>query len=250
MFSEVNNDALAYLVKANPEFETIIQTIIEDNKKTTSMFVHELRNPLSLMKGTIQYIEAKHPEAKEFKYWDQLQELLGDMEQLMVDASVLNVCNHIHKDNTNLVVLINNIISSFMPQAYTKEIDLSVYIDPDSEAYFTSYSCDPIKMKQVFNNLIKNAFEATAPGDYIHISLNFLPGEAPLPSKLSIQISNNGQPIPEEVVENIFVPFVTYKKGGTGIGLALVKKIIDLHYGSIVVESNENQTSFTIQLPL
>jgi signal transduction histidine kinase len=238
------------MVKSNPEFETIIQTIIADNKKTTSMFVHELRNPLSLLKGTIQYIETKHPETKEFKYWSQMQGLIDDMEHIMADASLLNVCNQIHKVDTNLISLINSITSSFMPQALTNEIELSIFVDPDSEAQFLSYSCDPTKMKQVFNNLIKNAFEATSPGNFIHIDLKYLPGEEPFPSKLSIQISNNGQPIPEDVIENIFVPFVTYKKGGTGIGLALVKKIIDLHYGSIVVESNDNRTSFMIQLPL
>jgi signal transduction histidine kinase len=250
MFSEVNNDTLAQMVKSNPELETIIQTIISDNKKTTSMFVHELRNPLTLLKGTIQYIETKHPEAMEFKYWDQLQDLLADMEHIMADASLLNICNYIHKENTNLMNLIENVVSSFMPQALTGEIDIAFYVDPDCAQYCTSYPCDSVKMKQVFANLIKNAFEATAPGNFIHIDLKYLPGDNPAPSKLSIQVSNNGQPIPADIISNIFVPFVTYKKGGTGIGLALVKKIIDLHYGSICVESDEALTSFTIQLPL
>lgn len=250
MFSEINNDTLACIIKTNPEFETIIQTIIDDNKKTTSMFVHELRNPLSLLKGTIQYMEQKHPEAKDFKYWDQIQDLLDDMEHIMADASLLNICNYLHKDNTNLITLINNITNSFMPQALTDQIDLSLTVAPDSEEYFTGYLCDAVKMKQVFGNLIKNAFEATQPGNFIHINLAYLPGECPSPAKLSIEVSNNGQLIPEDALKNIFVPFVTYKKGGTGVGLALVKKVIDLHYGSIFVDSNKDLTSFIILLPL
>ena len=250
MFSEFNNDTLAYLIKSNPELETIIKTIIADNKKTTSMFVHELRNPLSLLKGTIQYIELKHPETKEFKYWSQIQDLLNDMEHIMADASLLNNYNYLNKENTNLINLINTIKSSFMPQAITGQIDLSLTTEPDGEEYFISYYCDSIKLKQVLANLIKNAFEATVPGNFIHIDLKYLPEEYPAPPKLSIQISNNGQPIPEDILENIFVPFVTYKKGGTGVGLALVKKVVDLHYGSISVDSNEELTAFTIQLPL
>jgi signal transduction histidine kinase len=241
---------LACIVKNNPEFEAIIKSIIDDNKKATSMLVHELRNPLTLLKGTIQYIELKHPDTKEFKYWDQIQDLLNDMEHIMADASLLNTCNYIHKENTNLISLIDNIANSFMPQAITKEVALSLIVEPGIDEYFTSYPCDSIKMKQVLINLIKNALEATAPGNFIHILLDYLPGDYPLPAKLSIRISNNGQPIPEDVIENIFVPFVTYKKGGTGVGLALVKKVIDLHYGSIHVDSNENLTAFTIQLPL
>jgi signal transduction histidine kinase len=250
MFSNINNDIFAGMVKSNPEFETMITSIIADNKRTTSMFVHELRNPLSLLKGTIQYIELKHPETRDYKYWDQMQDLITDMDHIMADASLLNTCNYIHKEDTNLIAIINNAVSSFMPQAYSQQIELSLLVDPSCQEYFSSYNCDAVKLKQVFSNLIKNAFEASSPGNFIHISLSYLPAVTSTPSKLSIQISNNGQTIPEEVIENIFVPFVTYKKGGTGIGLALAKKIIDLHYGSISVDSSERLTSFNILLPI
>lgn len=250
MYSTFNNDMLACMVKSNPEFETVINTIIADNKKATSMLVHELRNPLSLLKGTVQYIEMKHPEAKEFKYWDQIQDLVNDMEHIMADASMLNTFNYIKKENTNLIHLIENLINSFMPQASTNQIDLTLTVETGSEDYFTSYACDATKIKQVLINLVKNAFEATSTGNFIHIDLKYLPGEANTPSKISIEISNNGQPIPGDVLENIFVPFVTYKKSGTGVGLALVKKVVDMHYGCVSVESNDALTKFTIQLPL
>lgn len=250
MFSEIDNDTLACIIKSNPEFEPIIQNIISDNKKTTSMFVHELRNPLSLMKGTIQYIELKHPETREFKYWTQMEELLNDMEHIMADASILNTCYSLKKEDCNLLWLIQNVVSSFMPQAYTREIELSLKVTPYEEAYFSSYSCDSGKMKQVLSNLIKNAFEATHPGNFIHIDLSHLPAQNTSPAKLSIRISNNGQPIPEDAIDSIFAPFVTNKKGGTGVGLAVVEKVIDLHYGSISVESNKDLTAFTILLPL
>lgn len=250
MLSEINNDSLATTIKTNPEFEALIKSIIDDNKKTTSMLVHELRNPLCLLKGTVQYIEQKHPEAASFKYWDQLQQLLDDMDQIMSDASLLNTCNYLHKEYTDLLILIQNIICSFMPQAISEKIDLSLTIESEGEEYFKSYSCDKGKIKQVFSNLVKNALEASASGNFIHIHLKYLPGEAPAPAKLSFEVSNNGPPIPEYALKDIFVPFITYKKGGTGVGLAIVKKVIDLHYGNICVSSDEKLTSFTVQLPL
>ena len=250
MLSELSNDTIARLVSNNPELEAIIKKLYSDQKRNTSMFVHELRNPLSLLKGTIQYIEMKHPEAKDFKYWSQMQELVDDMEHIMADASLLNAGNYINKENTNVIALIQTIISSFMPQSITKKIDLCLQVNPDDIPCFTSYYCDPIKLKQVLSNLIKNAFEATEPGDFIHIVLKYIAGVDSAPSKLSIEICNNGQPIPEEVVETIFQPFVTYKKGGTGVGLALVKKVVDLHYGTVHAQSSPDLTSFTILLPL
>lgn len=250
MSSEINNDLLVSMIKSNPEFENALQTVIDDNKKTTSMFVHELRNPLSLLKGTVQYIEQKHPEAKEYKYWDQLQELLADMEHIMSDVSQLNICNYIHKDHANLLQLIQAVVDSFMPQSLSQKVSLSIYTNPRCVSYFEDYECDCVKLKQALSNLIKNAFEATNPGDFIKIELDYLEGEAQLLPKLQIQISNSGSLIPDDEITNIFTPFVSYKKGGTGIGLALVKKVIDLHYGSVHVTSNEQLTSFTILLPL
>ncbi len=250
MFSEQSNDTLACLVKTHPELETILQSIIADNKRTTSMFVHELRNPLSLLRGTIQYIETKHPETAEYKYWYQLQDLVNDMEQMMAEASLLNTFNTLSKADTDLIALINSVKNSFMPQAISLQIDLALTIEPGCAPYFSSYSCDALKLKQALSNLIKNAFEATKPGNYIHISLSKIPGNEQTLSKIAFQIKNNGLPIPEDELENIFTPFVTYKKGGTGVGLAVVKKIADLHYGSISVISKEEFTEFTLLLPL
>lgn len=250
MYSESNYDALARIVKSNPDVEQYINSIKAEHKKDTSMLVHELRNPLTLLKGTIQYIESKHPEAKAFKYWDQLNELVADMENIMSDASLLNSYNLIKKEDVNLIALIQNITNSFMPQAISKDIRLSFSCEPEDEGPFDSYSCDATKLKQAVTNLVKNAFEAVQPGNFINIRLKHQPKTDSSPAKLSIIISNNGAPIPEELQENIFTPFVSYKKGGSGIGLALVKKVVDMHYGSISVKSDENLTVFTIQLPL
>jgi len=250
MLTEADSDKLAQLIKSNPDFDMMIQRLTEDTKHTTSIFVHELRNPLSLMKGTIQYIETKHPETKDFKYWNQLPVLIQDLEHMMTDASVLNTCNILKKESHDLSAFIREIKNNFMPQAMTQQIDLILTIKPECEAYFSTYCYDSIRMKQVFSNLIKNAFEATTPGNFIQITLDYKPETALTPPKLSIQISNNGLPIPEDEISNIFIPFITYKKGGTGIGLALVQKIVELHYGSIHVTSSEDLTSFFILLPL
>lgn len=249
MSLEASPDTIASLIKENPIVDTAIQNIINDYKSTTSMFIHELRNPLSLMKGTLQYIETKHPESKEFKYWSQLLDLVGDMEHMMADASQLNTCNIIHKVDHDLISLIGNVTNSFMPQAVHNQIDLSLTVEEGCERYFQSYPCDSGKIKQVMSNLIKNAFEATRPSNFINVKLSYLPGDKSALPKLSIQVSNNGLPIPEDEIHNIFLPFVTYKKGGSGIGLAVVKKIIELHYGTVNVSSDDMLTCFTLLLP-
>lgn len=228
--------------------EEEIQYFMGDSKRNISMFIHELRNPLSLIKGTLQYIEMKHPEAKEYKYWSQLFELMQDMENIMSDASLLNSCTSPNKRPANLSSIIHDIVRNYMPQAKNQQKKLSIKENPECKSIISSYNCDSSKIKQVISNLLKNALEATLPGDSIEViisqhSIDLIP-------MLSIQIANNGKPIPEDEIDNLFLPFVTHKKEGTGIGLAFSKYVIESHGGSIQVSSTEKLTCFTILLPL
>jgi len=228
--------------------EEAVQKIMDEYKKMTSMFIHELRNPLSLIKGTLQYIEMKHPETKGYKYWGQLFELIDEMEKMMSDASMLNACATLKMEHTNLLNLIQGVVNNYKPQAENQQKQLSLKISPECESVITSYYCDPAKIRQVMSNLIKNALEATSPGNFIEIVISIDSVNArPM---LSVQVNNNGPKIPEDQIGNILKPFVTYKKGGSGIGLALVKRIVDNHMGSISVFSTDALTSFNILLPL
>lgn len=228
--------------------DELIQKIMDDNKRITSMFIHELRNPLSLIKGTLQYIEMKHQEVKEYKYWSQLSELIMDMEHLMTDASLLNSSTTLNIKGTNILTLIQVVVDNYSPQADNQDKLLTFKHTAECESLYSSYPCDSDKIKQVLSNLLKNALEATEPGNYIELILST--GSTDKESMLSIQINNNGKPIPDDEIDTIFNPFVTHKTGGTGIGLALAKRIVEAHKGRIQVSSSDTLTGFTILLPL
>lgn len=250
MLLKTNNENLDYYTKYNPEAELAIQNILNENKQTMSIFAHELRNPLSLIKGTLQYIETKHSEVKDYKYWDQLPELIKDMERMISDALALNKLNTLEKTNTNFVNMITSIYNCYTQKARSQGKDLKLTIEPDCDSSLSSYICDSARLKQAICNLIQNAFEATVSGDYIDIHLTLVHEEDYSPRSFAMKISNNGLPILDDELQNIFAPFVTYKKTGTGIGLAVTKKIVELHYGTISVTSKPSATTFTIILPL
>lgn len=225
-----------------------IKKIMDEHKQWTSMFIHELRNPLSLIRGTLQYIEMKHQEVKEYKYWDQLAELIHDMEILMLDASLLNTSHTLNIKSTNLLDLIHHVVDNYMPQADNQQKNLSIRPAPEYETILRSYPCDSDKIKQLLSNLIKNALEATSAGDFIEVIIGLNSDNTA--SMLSIQINDNGPVIPEDELDTLFMPFVTHKSGGTGIGLALAKRIAEAHMGNIQVSSTKDLTCFTILLPL
>lgn len=105
---------------------------------------------------------------------------------------------------------------------------------------------DPVLLEQVIINIIKNAVEALEGIDQAEISI--LIDKTPQ-GKVVIQIIDNGQGIPQEIVDQIFIPFYTTKQNGSGIGLSLSQQIIRLHGGSIHLRSKEGEgTMVTISI--
>ena len=101
-------------------------------------------------------------------------------------------------------------------------------------------------MKMAFYNLCKNAVEALAEHKIENPKLTFV-SEA-RGENLFVSIADNGPGMPAEIAENLFIPFKTKKEGGTGLGLTIAKKIIDLHTGSIKCITSPEGTTFEITL--
>lgn len=106
---------------------------------------------------------------------------------------------------------------------------------------------DREKIQHVFLSIFTNALEAMSPGGNLRISVSQKRGRQP---EMVIRIHNDGAPIPEELSEKIFEPYFTTKRSGTGLGLAMVKKIVDEHEGHIAIDSRpEEGTLVAITLP-
>lgn len=127
----------------------------------------------------------------------------------------------------------------------------------DYDPSLPSVSADSEQLVQVFTNLFANAAEAAGEKGgqitirtYYEIGLRFQTskGERALP--IQIEISDDGPGVPETLAESLFEPFVSSRENGTGLGLALVSKIVSEHNGSISVNSRPGKTTFRISLPV
>jgi signal transduction histidine kinase len=108
---------------------------------------------------------------------------------------------------------------------------------------------DGDKLRQVFLNILRNAHEAVEEGGQITISLSLLKEQSG--KKIKVEIVDDGRGIPEEDREIIFELFYTTKATGVGLGLAIARKIIEQHNGSIRVSENETKgASFEILIPV
>lgn len=201
---------------------------------------HELRNPMGVIAGYTKLLSRK------------------------VDASLNPTVDAISKE----IVVMDRIISDFL--SFAKPVDLTLsYIDlktiiencaasSASEQKDIIFNLDiaelpPIKgdevlLRQAFTNLIQNSAEAMPQGGKLTIKTN--PQTAPAGDFLDISIADTGHGISENIKNKIFLPFFTTKEKGTGIGLAIVHKIVISHGGNITADSTGEGTIFRIRLPL
>ena len=141
-----------------------------------------------------------------------------------------------------------------------KKLDKNIKIYENFDPSLPLVKVDKNSMIQVFDNLLLNsveAFENSSP--YIRITTKFLFGQSiKIPNVkdnfkknfLQIVIEDNGKGIAKNDLEKVFIPFYSKKKNGTGVGLFLVKKIINYHSGQIFIKSDNDCTKVYIKLPL
>jgi signal transduction histidine kinase len=125
------------------------------------------------------------------------------------------------------------------PLAEEKSVELRVV----AAAQTAPLLLDRLRIKQVFINLLTNAIEASPDGRTVKIRYCTRGGE------LIVEVADRGPGIAFEIRKDIFLPFFTTRKEGTGLGLPIVKKIIEAHKGSLEVLDNLNGATFRVRLP-
>lgn len=254
MFTYNELSELEDLCKQDVLFEKYIERFREENNRLLSKVTHEIGNPLTIIYSTIQLMETKDPAVRELTYWEQLKDDIKGLSLLLHDYSDYSNCDSLNMKAENLTAMIERVKNSFEPMITRSQINLSVEIPEDMMSAMEAYPCDGVKLKQVFVNIIKNGIEALGQGGSLWICVpkagtqveELIQGD----KYLILKVGNNGSKIPDSEMKGIFSPLISSKLGGSGIGLSISNKIIEAHGGMIFVNSLEEQTEFTICLPL
>jgi len=127
----------------------------------------------------------------------------------------------------------------------------AITMETDLDEALPTFNGDPVRLRQLLHNLLKNGVEALEKSSDGHLQIRTRYGNEADGSYAEIQVTDNGPGIDEKIRAHLFEPYMTTKPKGTGLGLAIVKKIVDEHSGIIKVkESPAGGTIFTIRLPL
>ena len=216
---------------------------------------HEVKNPLAgieVMAGVLKRQLASSQDA---------QSILGDIikEAKMANAIVLEVLEFVRPirlqvERISLADVIRDAVSMAETLASRGQTEIATPLPED----LPPIQGDPHQLRQLFTNLLTNAFEAMSGNGRVVIRATYLPPEEE-PSAIEahavpmivVEVTDDGPGVPADLIDRIFSPFFTTKPQGSGLGLAIVRKIVDAHDGRIDVAAlPERGTRFRITLPV
>jgi len=218
-----------------------------------AMLAHEIKNPLSGIRGAAQLLEQSASDDDRAltrlitDEADRIVKLVDRMEVFSDERPVERAAVNIHT--------VLDHVKRLAQSGFGRNVRITEEYDPSLPSVFANRD----QLVQVFLNLVKNACEAIgdAPDGEIVLTTAYRPGvrlsvpgskdKVTLP--LEFCVKDNGPGVPSDLIEHLFDPFVTTKTNGSGLGLALVAKIIRDHGGVVECESQPRRTVFRILMP-
>ncbi|WP_310192418.1 ATP-binding protein [Neobacillus niacini] len=202
---------------------------------------HEIRNPMTSLKGFIQLLEPSIRREQPM-YYDVITSELARIDSIINEFLILAKPQEIRFLEKDACQIMRETVDLLRPQA----VLYNVQFDTRYEENLPFIFCEPNQLKKVFINLIKNGIEVMPSGGTITIKINQLDDQF-----IQISIQDEGIGIPKDILHKLGEPFYTTKEKGTGLGLMVSYRIVEEHKGSIQIESEEGiGTTFQIVLPL
>ena len=216
---------------------------------------HEVKNPLASIEVMAGVLKRQLPNEGE------ALETLNDIikEAKMANAIVVEVLEFVRPiqlqvERASLDDVIKDSITLAEGKMRRGAVSIGMHLAPEVPPLLA----DPHQLRQLFSNLLANAFEALGGEGHVEIRGTLLPGEEepagatePQPPQVVVEVRDNGPGISPDDLERIFSPFFTTKPQGTGLGLAIVRKVVDAHDGHIdAVSARGHGATFRVTLPV
>ena len=202
---------------------------------------HEIKNPLTGIKGLVQLLNEKHPDEQDQFYYSVILKEIERINSIVSEFLILGKPMVQHMSSYD----VRGIVAELRPIIESEARYYSIDLEWDIVRSPLPVNCTKDQLKQVILNIAKNGFEAMEQGRKLSIHIYQKNQEA------IIEITDSGHGLEAENIHKVFEPFYTSKKEGTGLGLFVCKRIIELFNGTIEVSSIPLEgTTFMIRLPI
>ena len=240
-----NVNHMAKELKISKEHE---EKLHEERIMMIANLSHDLKTPLMSIRGYASLIQKnKYQSKEELEQYcgivaDKTEELNASIQQIFEFSKLRSIDFKIKKEKIKLNVFLEQVILSYTGEFEKNEMNCRFFVEPELEVVV-----DPFLLKRVVENLVTNTIKYAAQGKYLDIF-----GKTTSEGKTCIIFRNYGPEIPKEEQSTIFERFYREKKNGAkegnGLGLAIVKQIMELHKGTIEVQSGKKSTDFILTL--
>jgi PAS domain S-box-containing protein len=244
-------DRLVVVQRDITEFKELEKRFYESQKlaavgQLSAGIAHEVRNPLSSIKMSLQILEKRmRPEGNDLKRFRIAQREVEHLENLVNDVLIFARPEEPRKRLTD----IRRILENAMEMVEKSVADKNIQVEYRFPAPLPSVAVDGAMLEQAFLNLYRNAIDAMETGGTLVVGARSLRENGH--AALAVEVADNGCGIDDEEMPHLFNPFFTRKSYGTGLGLTQVKKIVDLHQGSIEIRSHKGEgTRVIVTLPV
>jgi signal transduction histidine kinase len=196
---------------------------------------HEIGNPINSIKTAISVLRANidnYSKEKMMSYLDRTLDDVGRVEYLLKSLKNFNMFENPKLENIDIELFMRRFLALISKDFEEAGIDIRYHVYPGAEWCFS----DPRALQQVFLNVVTNAADALEDREAPYILITIFPGQG----DIQIVIEDNGCGISEENQKDMFKPFFTSKKKGTGLGLIITRKMLANMEGTIFIESYEN----------
>ncbi len=207
---------------------------------------HEIRNPLGVIKGSAEMLQQKleesNPLAKELAGYISTE--VNRLSALVTRFLDFARPQHLELELHSVVEIVERALKSVAAQ-WTGP---AIQVERSYESNLPPVPMDKNFCEQVFINLAQNAYEAMTGGGILRVTIRA--AQRDRVRGVEVRFADSGPGVPEELREQIFNPFVTSKKSGVGLGLAIVSKIVDDHHGVLRLEASTGQGAcFSVFFP-
>jgi signal transduction histidine kinase len=229
--------------------------------EAAAQLAHEIKNPLGSIRLGVSMLRDNSPNDEALKTISLVERGISHLNKLVVDVTQFSRHRQLERSEVDLHELIDSSLELVADRIEEKQT--SIEKNYAAEAILGNW--DPDQLSEVFVNLLANAIDASAENARVEISTELLAPPTPSGDRsitikepgsarnqtARIVVTDHGTGMGEKALARVFEPFFTTKKRGTGLGLAVVRRIIDAHRGTISVTSEKGKgTSFRLELPL
>lgn len=203
---------------------------------------HEIRNPVAIIAASLRRAREGHPGRRADELTAIAEEEASKLERITTDFLQYARTPQLRLRACDLQDIAAAVVD--IASAAAEEAGVRVLLDrsPDTAVPVT---CDPQHLHRAVLNLVRNAIEASRPGEDITLAVSVRAGAGVL------GVCNAGGPIPDDVTARLYEPFVSGKAGGTGLGLSIARSLVRAHRGDLVLAQNHaERVRFEITLPL